>query len=95
VGSCGLRVRSVRAACIDGLSARPVTQLLMLQNIKPEATAPDTAIDFDVLEHNQFHSGLALGPSTCALKTRTLNGSRADRETSYCFVAGAFELHMS
>jgi hypothetical protein len=28
-------------------------------------------------------------------KTRTLGGSRADRETSYCFVAGAFELHMS
>ncbi len=28
-------------------------------------------------------------------KTRTLGGSRADRETSYCFVAGAFELQMS
>jgi hypothetical protein len=47
--------------CIDGLSARPVTQLLMFQNIKPEAAAPDTAIDFDVLEHNHFHLGLALG----------------------------------
>lgn len=115
--------------CIDGLRASPAPQFLMLQNIKPEAAAPDTAIDFDVLEHNHFHLGLALGafhsrtfavafvyryrnrismwmglaahgpagrtPSTYALKTRTLDGSQAKRETSYCFVAGPFELHMS
>jgi hypothetical protein len=103
----------------------------MLQNIKPKATAPDAAIDFDVLEHNQFHSGLALGAfhsrtfavafvcpytnrisiwigsggtwsgravhrPTCALKTRTLEmAAWAKREIGYCFVAGAFELHMS